>query len=518
MQATAIARQPLSSAKVLDHNEDVTSNNNIIKMLKSSKSTTTYYEPTSSDVLCGRGQMNIVHPGNRKLRACVGLYLDSYLKAKNRQVKTRLVYTLVNMVRENGGKFLKKESDDLGGWFDIGDKHAFEKVSHAFRDARAERIKNDDQHALTKNKGPGKCSNLVINAERTRSDPPSILQLDPTALMLKQFCDHKHETMQHQRRQHYLGPSTDWDYFYLRQQPQLPLHPHEHHNACDLRQHCRSPQPVPVISSDNDINDVFSKPGPYDDHSSFNSSLSSFNSSLSSFTSSDVAHDENFFPDHDFRMENLEPIGGFEPTSSDVLCGRGQTNVSHDGNQRLRDTICLHLDTYVSAKSRLEKTLLVAEIVKGVQESGGKFLRKDRKSGKWFDIGEKRSCEKVGHALRDAHAERIKNGHIEAHGKQTQISSRTAATTAATATQTLIESAPIDDPSALSMLLKQPLISVTCSLSSCHGCRNCLDDMGPLFSRENCLSPIGSFCAITPQEGWADNWIHRIPSFDEISR
>jgi hypothetical protein len=498
MEAMSTARPSASCINVL-YQEDVSCIKNVLKMRESSEST--YYKPTSADVLCGRGQMNIIHPGNRKLRACVGLYLDSYLNAKNRQAKTRLVDKLVNMVRESGGKFLKKESGDSGGWFDIGDKHAFEKVSHVFRDARAERIKNDDQDALTKNKGLFiKSSNLEIHAGRTRSDPPSFLHLDPTALMLKQFCDHQHETEQTiQRRQE---PSTEWDNFSLRQQPQPPLYRYMHHIATDLRLLCRSPRPDPIISSENDqiINEIFVTPGPYDDHPSF--------------TSSDVANDENFFPGHDFRMKKLRSSGGYQPTASDVLCGRGQTNVSHDGNQRFRASIGLHLDSYLAAKNRLGKTLLVAEIVKRVRESGGKFLKKDRKSGEWFDIGDKQACEKVGHALRDAHAERIRNH--DAHGKQSQISSRTTATTAANATQTNIDSAPKDDPSALSMLLKQPLISVTCSLSSCHGCRNCLDEMGPLLSREDCLSPIGSFCTITTQDGGADSWTHRIPTFDEL--
>jgi hypothetical protein len=129
--------------------------------------------------------MNIIHPGNRKLRACVGLYLDRYLNAKKRQAKTRLVHKLVNMVRESGGKFLRKVSGHSYGWIDIGYKHAFEKVSHVFRDARAERDKNEDQDASTNNKGLViKSSNRAIKAGRTRSDPPSFFYVDPTALML----------------------------------------------------------------------------------------------------------------------------------------------------------------------------------------------------------------------------------------------------------------------------------------------------------------------------------------------
>jgi hypothetical protein len=297
---------------------------------------------------------------------------------------------------------------------------------------------------------------------------------------------------------------TELDNFSLRQQPQPPINRYMQHIATDLRQHCRSPQPDPIISSENNrtINELFVKPRPcYDDHPSFTSSV--------------VANDSNFCNGHDFSTKKPQSSRGYQPTTSDVLCGRGQTNASHDGNQRFRASIGLHLDSYLAAKNRLGKTMLVAEIVKRVRESGGKFLKKDRKSGEWFDIADKQACKKVGHALRDAHAERIRNH--DAYGKQSQISPRTTATTAVNATQNPIESAPKDDPSVLSMLLKQPLISISCSLPSCnHGCRNCLDEMGPLLSREDCMSPFGSFCAITTQEGGADSWTHRIPSFDEL--
>ena len=101
------------------------------------------YEVTPSDVLSGRGKFYSNHAGNQGFRITIGLHLDSYIAAEYRCRKTKIVENIIAKVRnEFGGKFLKKVEDVPKGWIDIGDEEAQRKVSHALRDANAERIKN----------------------------------------------------------------------------------------------------------------------------------------------------------------------------------------------------------------------------------------------------------------------------------------------------------------------------------------------------------------------------------------
>lgn len=89
-----------------------------------------------------------------------------------------------------------------------------------------------------------------------------------------------------------------------------------------------------------------------------------------------------------------------EPT--DVLCGRGKTSFNHVGNRRFRDIIANSVDKYNSAKSRLEKSMVVHSIVEQVKKVKGRFLKQDRFSGRWYELDERQAKEKVGHAIRDA--------------------------------------------------------------------------------------------------------------------
>ena len=72
------------------------------------------------------------------------------------------------------------------------------------------------------------------------------------------------------------------------------------------------------------------------------------------------------------------------------------------GNRRFRDLIAASTDKYDSAKSRLEKSMVVHFIVEEVKKIKGRFLKQDRFSGKWYELDERQAKEKVGHAIRDA--------------------------------------------------------------------------------------------------------------------
>jgi len=89
------------------------------------------------------------------------------------------------------------------------------------------------------------------------------------------------------------------------------------------------------------------------------------------------------------------------PEDFDILLGRGKTSFNHVGNRRFRVFIDIHLQRYMDAQSRMEKTLVVNSVVEAIQDGGGRFLKQDTKTKKWHKVSAKMAREKVGHALRD---------------------------------------------------------------------------------------------------------------------
>jgi hypothetical protein len=82
------------------------------------------------DVLSGRGGGTNLHNGNRIYRDLILSHRETYdiaSKAKKPGVSRKIV----QMIRDRGGRFLRKEKDGL--YYDIGDESAREKTSQALR-------------------------------------------------------------------------------------------------------------------------------------------------------------------------------------------------------------------------------------------------------------------------------------------------------------------------------------------------------------------------------------------------
>lgn len=88
--------------------------------------------------------------------------------------------------------------------------------------------------------------------------------------------------------------------------------------------------------------------------------------------------------------------------STDILCGRGGLTNHHKGNKRFRDVVALHRPDYVRAP-KIQKPSVARVIVRAIRNGDppGRFLRKDKKTGFWIDIGDKRAAEKTSQALRE---------------------------------------------------------------------------------------------------------------------
>mmetsp|Transcript_7363 Transcript_7363/g.9770 ORF Transcript_7363/g.9770 Transcript_7363/m.9770 type:complete len:489 (-) Transcript_7363:120-1586(-) len=89
-------------------------------------------------------------------------------------------------------------------------------------------------------------------------------------------------------------------------------------------------------------------------------------------------------------------------TENDILCGRGGLTNHHRGNKRFRDIVSLHRADYIQA-TKVQKPAVSRLIVNAIRNGSppGRFLKKDNKSGLWFDIGDKRAAEKASQALRE---------------------------------------------------------------------------------------------------------------------
>jgi len=99
-----------------------------------------------------------------------------------------------------------------------------------------------------------------------------------------------------------------------------------------------------------------------------------------------------------------------EPTSSDVLCGRGKRVNTHKGNIGFREIVQKYKFEYVAGHSSIstaKKSQLAARVVVEVRslDPPGRFLEVDKRTGLWEDIGDARAKRKAGQGLReDAHA------------------------------------------------------------------------------------------------------------------
>lgn len=100
-----------------------------------------------------------------------------------------------------------------------------------------------------------------------------------------------------------------------------------------------------------------------------------------------------------------------EPHAHDVLSGRGNFVNYHDGNEYFRKLVRKHKLEYVNCpkqqKGKFSK-LIVDEIK--ARNPPGRFLKQDKDTKLWYDIGEKKALDKTRQALREGAPELMNNG------------------------------------------------------------------------------------------------------------
>ena len=86
------------------------------------------------------------------------------------------------------------------------------------------------------------------------------------------------------------------------------------------------------------------------------------------------------------------------PKKDDVLVGRGRPYQDFAGNLRLSRMVDAHMPRYWQCSNRFEKTCLFLDLVKKVQEYGGRFL--ERKPEGWLIVSDTVAREKVSSGFR----------------------------------------------------------------------------------------------------------------------
>ena len=97
---------------------------------------------------------------------------------------------------------------------------------------------------------------------------------------------------------------------------------------------------------------------------------------------------------------------GYTPAQYDIICGRGGACFQHPGNVTFRHVVDNHLDRYYTATCKMEKSLIVKDILDAVSRSYStfqpiKFIRFDTQRQLWYEIGDKATVQKVGQKLRE---------------------------------------------------------------------------------------------------------------------
>lgn len=98
----------------------------------------------------GRGKGIQAHPGNKRLRELVEANLDRYERA-SRLEKTLMAETIVRNIKDTSGRFLKLDSASRGGgWTQVNDEVARDKIAHAFRTQRKSLLQREKESALAR--------------------------------------------------------------------------------------------------------------------------------------------------------------------------------------------------------------------------------------------------------------------------------------------------------------------------------------------------------------------------------
>lgn len=121
--------------------------------------------PRRFDVLFGKWKAAVEHTGNLRATHIVDMHRPKYERA-NKYEKTEIAERIVDLIREAHGRFLKR---DQGGWVEVDDGEAREKISKIFRRLRGS-SKNTTSTERAIVTGPSSADSKELSV-RHRADP-----------------------------------------------------------------------------------------------------------------------------------------------------------------------------------------------------------------------------------------------------------------------------------------------------------------------------------------------------------
>lgn len=109
-------------------------------------------------------------------------------------------------------------------------------------------------------------------------------------------------------------------------------------------------------------------------------------------------------PEKEEEEENLEGSDDLPPVGcreTDVLFGRGGAMRKHKGNVMFRGLVKKCQPAYIGALEKNDKMLIARLIVQAVRKFGGRFLKKNERTGVWEPVDDYRVRTKISQALRE---------------------------------------------------------------------------------------------------------------------
>jgi hypothetical protein len=331
---------------------------------------------TDADVLCGRGGGTIFHPGNCYYRDLILSHRRTYDIA-SRPKKPGVSRKIVQMVRDRGGHFFRKEKDAF--YYDIGDEAAGEKTSQALQHRTYEMSNKEDPRRMKDtdwaNESEAKESKEIGNKPKGQGFTS---YTDADVLSGRGGGTNLHPGNRHYR-----------DLI------------HSHRRTDDIASKSKKPGVSrKIVQMARDRGGHFFRKEKdalyYDvgDEAAREKTSQALQYRILEMRSKE---DPRRMKDTDSAKESEAKEGFTFYSDADVLSGKGGRTNAHPGNRHYRDLILSHRQTYDIA-SKPKKPGVSRKIVQMVRDRGGHFFRKE-KDALYYDIGDKAAQEKTSQAL-----------------------------------------------------------------------------------------------------------------------
>ena len=95
----------------------------------------------------------------------------------------------------------------------------------------------------------------------------------------------------------------------------------------------------------------------------------------------------------------------YQPSASDVICGRGTASFYHSGNQTFRKSIADNVEKYSATSDKRDKSMIVSAIANNFYFNSDKpcrFIRFCDSTKHWYEISYEQVRQKVGQTMREA--------------------------------------------------------------------------------------------------------------------